>query len=53
MQMSAWGFAWIALILDVMDWQLLSMSAPYVSKEFGFSMSNMGILLEPHLSERE
>jgi len=44
-QLSAWAFAWIALILDVMDWQLLSMSAPYVSKEFGFSMSNMGILL--------
>jgi len=44
-QLSAWAFAWVALVLDVMDWQLLAMSAPYVSKEFGFSMSNMGILL--------
>lgn len=44
-QLCAWAFAWVALVLDVMDWQLLAMSAPYVSKEFGFSMSSMGILL--------
>ena len=27
-QMFAWGFVWIALILDVMDWQFLAMSSP-------------------------
>ncbi len=44
-QLFTWAFVWIALILDVMDWQFLAMSAPYVLKEFGLSMSNMGILL--------
>lgn len=51
-QLFAWVFVWIALILDVMDWQFLAMSAPYVLKEFGFSMPNMGILLGPPSSER-
>jgi len=44
-QLSAWAFAWAALVVDVMDWQFLAMSAPQVSKEFGFAMSSMGILL--------
>ncbi|MGA3116649.1 MAG: MFS transporter [Syntrophobacteraceae bacterium] len=48
-QYGAWAFARLALILDVMDWQFLAMSAPHVSKEFGFSMSSMGILLGPPL----
>jgi MFS family permease len=44
-QYVAWAFAWLALVLDVMDWQFLAMAAPHVTKEYGFSMTNMGILL--------
>lgn len=44
-QIFAWLFAWLALVLDVMDWQMLAMSAPQITAEFGFSQTGMGLLL--------
>lgn len=37
--------AWLGLCLDVMDWQFLSMAAPAITKEFGYSSTLMGVLL--------
>lgn len=44
-QILVWIFAWVALILDVMDWQLLSVSASTILKEFNFPKANLGLLL--------
>jgi len=40
-----WAFAWIALVLDVMDWQLVSVSAKLILQEFNFPQSSMGLIL--------
>jgi MFS family permease len=40
-----WIFAWLALILDVMDWQLVSVSATAISEEFSIPSSMMGLVL--------
>ncbi|HCF49873.1 MAG TPA: MFS transporter [Syntrophomonas sp.] len=40
-----WVFAWLALVLDVLDWQLVSVSATAISKEFGIPSSMMGFIL--------
>lgn len=40
-----WAFAWIALVLDVMDWQLVSVSASLILEEFNFPASAMGLIL--------
>ncbi|EHQ89412.1 MFS transporter [Desulfosporosinus youngiae] len=40
-----WIFAWLALVLDVMDWQLVSVSAKAISTEFNIPASMMGFVL--------
>ncbi|MDR2089890.1 MAG: MFS transporter [Clostridiales Family XIII bacterium] len=40
-----WVFAWIALVLDVLDWQLVSVSATAISAEFDIPSSMMGLVL--------
>lgn len=45
MMIFVWVFAWIALILDVMDWQMVSVSAKLILKEFEFPKSMMGFIL--------
>ncbi len=40
-----WAFAWIALVLDVMDWQLVSVSSSLILAEFNFPASAMGLIL--------
>ncbi|MBC7075102.1 MAG: MFS transporter [Syntrophomonadaceae bacterium] len=40
-----WAFAWLALVLDVMDWQLVSVSAKLILQEFNFPQSSMGLIL--------
>ncbi|NPU83987.1 MAG: MFS transporter [Syntrophaceae bacterium] len=44
-QIFVWIFAWLALVLDVMDWQLLSVAAGNILKEFQFPKASMGLLL--------
>lgn len=44
-QILVWIFAWVALVLDVMYWQLLSVAASNVLTEFKFTKSSMGLLL--------
>lgn len=44
-QITAWMVAWLALVIDVLDWQLLAMAAPHITKEFQFSLASMGTLL--------
>ncbi|MBE3586030.1 MFS transporter [Desulfofundulus thermocisternus] len=44
-QITTWFFIWLALTIDVMDWQLLSFAAPHIIKEMGFSLPQMGLLL--------
>jgi AAHS family cis,cis-muconate transporter-like MFS transporter len=44
-QIFVWMFAWFALVLDVMDWQLLSVAASHILAEFKFPKSAMGLLL--------
>lgn len=44
-QIFVWVFAWFALVLDVMDWQLLSVAAGDILKEFSFPKAAMGLLL--------
>jgi len=44
-QLSTWLFIWLALTIDVMDWQLLSFAAPDITKELHLSLPKMGILL--------
>ena len=44
-QYFVWFFAWLALVLDVMDWQLLSVSASTILDEFKFPKAAMGLLL--------
>lgn len=43
--LSTWLFIWLALTIDVMDWQLLSFAAPTIIKELQLSLPKMGILL--------
>lgn len=45
MMIFVWVFAWVALILDVMDWQMVSVSAKLILKEFEFPKSMMGFIL--------
>jgi len=45
MMIAIWAFAWIALVLDVMDWQLVSVSAKLILEDFNFSQSSMGLIL--------
>ncbi|MGI6452268.1 MAG: MFS transporter [Syntrophomonadaceae bacterium] len=45
MMILVWAFAWIALVLDVMDWQLVSVSAGLILEEFNFPSSAMGLVL--------
>ena len=45
MMIVIWVFAWIALVLDVMDWQLVSVSAKLILEEFTMSQSAMGLVL--------
>ncbi len=40
-----WIFAWLALVLDVMDWQLVSVSASLLLSEFNMSSSALGLVL--------
>jgi|GEM_PF-595698 len=40
-----WVFAWLALVLDVMDWQLVSVAAKNISTEFSIPPSMMGFVL--------
>lgn len=44
-QFFVWAFAWFALILDVMDWLLVSVSASQILAEFNFPKSAMGLIL--------
>jgi len=44
-QILVWIFAWLALVLDVMDWQLLSVAASNILAEFKFPKAAMGLLL--------
>jgi len=44
-QILVWIFAWLALVLDVMDWQLLSVAASNILTEFKFPKAAMGLLL--------
>ncbi len=45
MMIVIWVFAWVALVLDVMDWQLVSVSASLILSEFDISSANMGLIL--------
>jgi MFS family permease len=45
MMIFIWAFAWMALVLDVMDWQLVSVSASLILEEFDMSSSAMGLVL--------
>jgi AAHS family cis,cis-muconate transporter-like MFS transporter len=45
MMIFVWFFAWIALVLDVMDWQLVSVSASLILEEFEMSSAAMGLVL--------
>ncbi len=45
MMIVIWVFAWMALVLDVMDWQLVSVSASLILEEFNFPSSSMGLIL--------
>jgi AAHS family cis,cis-muconate transporter-like MFS transporter len=45
MQIFVWVFAWLALILDVMDWLLVSVSASQILAEFKFPKASMGLIL--------
>lgn len=38
-------FAFLAYVLDIMDWNLLTFSAPVILKEMGFTGTQMGFLL--------
>ncbi|MEA4924965.1 MAG: MFS transporter [Syntrophomonadaceae bacterium] len=40
-----WVFAWLALVLDVLDWQLVSVSATAITKDLGISATHMGFVL--------
>lgn len=40
-----WVFAWLALVLDVLDWQLVSVAATAISAEFNIPSSMMGLVL--------
>lgn len=40
-----WIFAWLALVLDVMDWQLVSVASSLLLAEFNFPASAMGLIL--------
>jgi AAHS family cis,cis-muconate transporter-like MFS transporter len=44
-QMTVWAFAWLALILDVMDWLLVSVSATSILAEFHMPKTQMGLIL--------
>ena len=45
MMILVWVFAWVALVLDVMDWQLVSVSASLLLEEFNFPSSALGLVL--------
>jgi len=45
MMILVWAFAWIALVLDVMDWQMVSVSSSLILQEFGMSSAAMGYIL--------
>ena len=45
MQVFVWAFAWLALVLDVMDWLLVSVSATQILGEFNFPKASMGLIL--------
>lgn len=40
-----WVFAWIALVLDVLDWQLVSVAAGAITKELHIPAASMGFVL--------
>lgn len=44
-QILVWIFAWFALVLDVMDWQMVSVSASHILAEFKFPKAAMGLIL--------
>ncbi|NLU48948.1 MAG: MFS transporter [Syntrophomonadaceae bacterium] len=44
-QVAVWIFAWIALILDVMDWQLVSVSATAMMADLKFPAASLGLVL--------
>ena len=45
MMIFVWVFAWLALVLDVMDWQLVSVSASLILQEFDMSSAALGLVL--------
>ncbi|NLD46510.1 MAG: MFS transporter, partial [Clostridiaceae bacterium] len=45
MMIFVWIFAWLALVLDVMDWQLVSVSASLILQEFDMSSAALGLVL--------
>ena len=45
LMITIWVFAWVALVLDVLDWQLVSVAAKQISTEFGIPKSMMGFIL--------
>ncbi len=40
-----WVFAWMALVLDVLDWQLVSVSATAITKDIPIPATQMGFIL--------
>jgi AAHS family cis,cis-muconate transporter-like MFS transporter len=44
-QILVWIFAWFALVLDVMDWSMVSVSASNILAEFKFPKAAMGLIL--------
>lgn len=45
MMIFVWVFAWLALVLDVMDWQLVSVSASLILQDFDMSSAALGLVL--------
>ncbi|MCS5694715.1 MFS transporter [Desulfofundulus thermocisternus] len=45
LQIAVWLFAWLALVVDMMDWQLVTVSASSILAEFKFPKSVMGLVL--------
>jgi AAHS family cis,cis-muconate transporter-like MFS transporter len=45
MQIFVWFFAWFALVLDIMDWQFVTVAASAIIAEFQFPKAAMGLIL--------